>query len=247
LPGTSQGPRQEPLNSSSCPAWVHHLGVELDAVETPKPVSLERSDPHLGGGRSDCEPLGCAHDRIRVAHHTRSTGPSGPSAPNLPVPAAESGRTRRCRSGPPHAEQPGEELGTVADAEHRHARREQTDVDRGGRWRVDGLRATREDHTLGSAGEHLARGHRSGHDLGVDVRFAHTPCDELGVLGPEVDHEDRVVVGPPSPDATSGAKRAPAPAQQAPGRSSRSAPGQLHMPPTGPLKLLALVCSAGPP
>ena len=31
-----------------------------------------------------------------------------------------------------------------------------------------------------------------GHDLGVDVRLADAPGDELGVLGAEVDDEDRV-------------------------------------------------------
>ena len=43
----------------------------------------------------------------------------------------------------------------------------------------------------GSAGQHLGDRHRVRHDLGVDVGLAHAAGDQLGVLGAEVDDENR--------------------------------------------------------
>ena len=47
---------------------------------------------------------------------------------------------------------------------------------------------------FGLARQHLGDRHRVRHDLGVDPRLAHPAGDQLGVLGPEVDDEDQVVV-----------------------------------------------------
>ena len=43
--------------------------------------------------------------------------------------------------------------------------------------------------------QHLGERHRARHDLGVDVRLAHAPRDQLRVLRAEVDDEDEVVLG----------------------------------------------------
>ena len=56
-------------------------------------------------------------------------------------------------------------------------------------------RAAGQDDRLRLAGQHLGDRHRVRHDLGVDPRLAHPAGDQLGVLGPEVDDEDQVVVG----------------------------------------------------
>ena len=56
---------------------------------------------------------------------------------------------------------------------------------------VDRLGAAAEDHAGGTAGRDLGRGDRVRDDLGVDVRLAHPPGDELRVLRAEVDDEDR--------------------------------------------------------
>ena len=45
---------------------------------------------------------------------------------------------------------------------------------------------------FGLAREHLGERHRARHDLGVDVRLAHAPRDQLRVLRAEVDDENEV-------------------------------------------------------
>ena len=59
---------------------------------------------------------------------------------------------------------------------------------------VDARRAAGQHDRLRLARQHLGDRHRVRHDLGVDPRLAHPPRDQLGVLRPEVDDEDQVVV-----------------------------------------------------
>ena len=61
-----------------------------------------------------------------------------------------------------------------------------------------------------------------GHDLAVDVRLAHPPGDQLGVLGAEVDDQDGVEVG---------------------GHAVHRSVTHAHA--LGPLQRLPSVCSAG--
>ena len=55
-------------------------------------------------------------------------------------------------------------------------------------------RSAGEDQGGRLAGQHLGHRHRVGHDLGVDAGLAHAAGDQLGVLRPEVDDEDQVVL-----------------------------------------------------
>ena len=48
----------------------------------------------------------------------------------------------------------------------------------------------------GAPGHQLGGGGGVGDDLGVDVGLAHPAGDQLGVLGAEVDDQDRAVAGP---------------------------------------------------
>ena len=67
-------------------------------------------------------------------------------------------------------------------------------VDAGRALGVHAGRTAGQDDRLRVAREHLGDGHRVRHDLGVDPRLPHAPRDQLGVLGPEVDDEDQVVL-----------------------------------------------------
>ena len=72
--------------------------------------------------------------------------------------------------------------------------REDRRVDRRGARGVHRRRPAGEDQRGRAAGEHLGHRHRVRHDLGVDPRLAHAAGDQLGVLRPEVDDEDQVVL-----------------------------------------------------
>ncbi len=60
---------------------------------------------------------------------------------------------------------------------------------------VDRRRAAGQDDRLRAAGQHLGDRHGVRDDLGVDPGLADPAGDQLGVLRPEVDDEDQVVVG----------------------------------------------------
>ena len=87
------------------------------------------------------------------------------------------------------AELLGDELGAVADAEDGDAQVVDLGVEPRGALDVHRLGAAREDQRRRPALAHLGGGDRVGHDLGVDVRLADPPGDELGVLGAEVDDQ----------------------------------------------------------
>ena len=94
-------------------------------------------------------------------------------------------------AGSKPAQSPGHDLEAVADAQHRHPGVEDGRVHAGGALGVDRRRAAGEDDGGGAGGEHVLRRHGVRDDLGVDAGFAHAAGDELGVLGAEVDDEDR--------------------------------------------------------
>ena len=87
------------------------------------------------------------------------------------------------------------QLEAVAHAEDRDAGGEDARVDRRralGSYTDEGP----PDSTIafGLLGQHLRDRHGVRHDLGVDAGLAHPSGDELGVLRPEVDHQDQVVL-----------------------------------------------------
>ena len=81
----------------------------------------------------------------------------------------------------------------VADAEHRHAGREDR-LRRAGAALVGHRgRAAGEDHRLGPQRREGALGALERRDLAIDPRLAHPPGDELGHLRAEVDDQQLVV------------------------------------------------------
>src|SRR5690606_19210534 len=83
----------------------------------------------------------------------------------------------------------GDELGAVADAEDGDAELVDLGVEAGGALDVDRPGTPGQHDGRRPALAHLGRGDRVGDDLGVDVRLADPPGDELGVLRPEVDDQ----------------------------------------------------------
>ena len=89
-------------------------------------------------------------------------------------------------------ERPGHHLEAVADPQRRHPGLEQA-LGYGGRARLVHRGGTAgQDDRLRPLGEHLGDRHGRGHDLAEHVALAYAAGDELRVLRPEVDNEDRV-------------------------------------------------------
>ncbi|CAB4834767.1 unannotated protein [freshwater metagenome] len=172
---------------------VHHLGMELHAVDGARSV-LERGHRRLGGSRRDRKPGRGIDDRVEVAHpHLLLVG--------HPAPEQRSGRPHRqrraavlaaTRAVDATAKLLGDELCAVANAEDRHAEVVHRAVDRWSTLGVHRLGAAREDDRRGLLGHDLVDGDRVRHDLAVDVGLAHSTSDELRVLRAEVDDEHGV-------------------------------------------------------
>ena len=84
-------------------------------------------------------------------------------------------------------------LEAVTDAHHRHTGVEQGRVDARCPIHVDRGRTSGKDDRGWFLGEHLADWHVVRDDFGVNVHLTHPAGNELGVLRPEVDHQNDVV------------------------------------------------------
>ena len=93
----------------------------------------------------------------------------------------------------PTTELLGDELGAVADPQDRDPQVVHLGVHQRRTLDHHRLRATGEDDGGRIAGCELRRGDVVGNDLGVDVRLADPPCDQLRVLRTEVDDEGRLL------------------------------------------------------
>ena len=82
-------------------------------------------------------------------------------------------------------------LEAVADAEHRNARVEQLLVDARSARFEHGSGATGQDDGLRILGQHLIDRHGMRHELRINIGLTHATCDQLGVLGSEIDNEHR--------------------------------------------------------
>ncbi len=96
----------------------------------------------------------------------------------------------------------GEELMAVADAEDGNPGLDDAGIDPVGVGGVHRGRSPGEDEPGGTPGPHLGGGDVTSHDLRVDVGLPHPAGDQLGVLGPEVDDQDRLPGGAAHPIPT---------------------------------------------
>ena len=90
-----------------------------------------------------------------------------------------------CACGDVFAEVPGHFLEAVADSEDGDVEVEDGGVDVRGGGVVDGVGASGEDDAFGRPGE-VGEFLGAGEHFGVNVYFAETAGDEVGVLGSEV-------------------------------------------------------------
>ena len=170
--------------------------MELHAVDAAF-VVLQHRDRRAGRGRGDREAVGRLGDAVEVAHphvvfrrgivgqEQRRTG------------AGHAGAAVFALHAPPDdaAELLADQLGAVADAEHRHAEVVDRRIERRRSFDVDALRATGQDDRGRLAFGDLPGGDPVRDDLGVHLQLSHPPGDQLGVLGAEVDDENGGPVG----------------------------------------------------
>ena len=170
--------------------------MELRRVEAALGV-LHRGDRADRREGRDREALRCLGDVVRVAHPADAL-------------LAHTGKELRClarlierdfrlavltrrRRLDLAAEQMGHELRAVADAEHWDAELEDLGAAGHGVFRVDAVRATRQDDALRRHLADLFQRKRLRMDFTVDMVLAHAARDELIVLATEVQHEDHFI------------------------------------------------------
>ena len=177
---------------------VHHLGMELHAVEAARLVG-DGGERRVGRHADHREALRQRRDAVAVAHPHRVPLALAPHpleqrglGGHLDLGAAELAVVAALHAA---AELGHHGLLAVADAEHRHAGLE----DRLRRPRRGGLghrgRAAGQDDAVGLHRLERGLGVLERHDLAIDPLLAHPAGDELGDLGAEIDDEDLVVDG----------------------------------------------------
>ena len=174
---------------------VHDLRVPLDAGEPALDV-LERG--HRGARRPgvDGEPVGRRDDLVAVRHPRRQdVGKAGEEGARLEHRHGGAAVLTLARAGDVAAERLGHRHEAVADAEDRDRAVDDGRIELRRPGLVDARRAAGEDDRGRLAGQHLGGRHGVRDDLGVHLRLAHATGDELGVLSPEIDDENGVMIG----------------------------------------------------
>ena len=187
------------LASSAAPRRrVHHLGVELHAVETARIVG-DRRERRAGRDADGAEARRQPRDAVAMAHPYRSLLADLEHAleqrrlvDDLQFGAAELARVPAFDLA---AQRRHHGLLAVADAEHRHA---------GIEHRLRRSRRARLMHAGRAAGQDDGARRACGkrrfrlvvrHDLRIDARLAHAPRDQLRHLAAEIDDQHPVVLG----------------------------------------------------
>ena len=183
---------------------VHDLGVELHAADAPLGALERRRPARPVSTRSPRSPAGAVTIESKWLIHTScAVGQVAEQQPTSPSPTAPCGRTRRCRCW--------RRRRRVADRSAALRNRCRRSARRCRRPRVEPRRAL-DVHRLGPARQDdrrrraccdLLGGDRVRDDLGVHVRLAHAPGDQLRVLRAEVDDENSGAVAQVFSDAES--------------------------------------------
>jgi hypothetical protein len=175
---------------------VLDLGVPLHPVQAPV-VLLERGDGHQVGTGHHPEPRRGLDDAVAVAHPDRLCGRLAGEQRRTVGTGRERGAAVLAAAGVGDlaAQLQSHGLEAVAQPQGGYPGREQRGVEPGGTLGVDTGGPAGQDHRGRVTLEQL--GHRPGvgHDLGVAPGLTHPAGDQLGVLGAEVDDQDRTVGG----------------------------------------------------
>ena len=237
---------QEVLEHLLAVLGVQHLGVPLHPGQPAVDV-LERRDRRRRGRREHPEAVRCRGHRVAVGHpdvvRGRYVGEQRARSRDRDRGAAV---LARAGVGDLAAEAAGHQLEAVAHAEDRYAGGEEALVDGRCALGVHRRRPAGEHDRLRVAGQHLGDRHGVRHDLGVDPGLADPAGDQLGVLRPEVDHQDQVVLarsGEPSwveliADARASQAQPEGPRSSLRARPGRSAAQSSRVPRRGPTRSL---------
>jgi len=170
---------------------MRDLRVELHREEPAFAILHAGDRDRIGGGR-DAEALGSAGHGVAVRHPDRvgrgQVLQEGAGLGHVQLRRAVfaiAGRTDLATERLRH------ELVAVTDAENRDAQFEDRRIHAIGVLGVDGGRATGEDEPNRASRPDLGGSDIAGDHLGVDVRFAYPPRNQLGVLGAEIKHENQ--------------------------------------------------------
>jgi hypothetical protein len=174
---------------------MSHLRVELHAEERPLLV-LERGNGRVGarGGHSVA---GRRHVHVvPVTHPHRGLLARAKPAkqPSRFYPNIRASVLSPVGAGDVAAGKMREQLHTVAEAQNRSVQLQQFGIGGGNAFSIYRIRPARENDALGlPVSDPLDRsGGRV--DLAVDVSLPHPPGNQLGVLGPEVDYQNTIVM-----------------------------------------------------
>src|SRR6185312_6988841 len=177
---------------------VHHLGVELHAINAALVVGDRGKGRALAyrhgaeARRQRLDPVAMAHPHLLAI----ALGPE-PREERAIIDDLDEGAAEFAviRGRDLAAELSADRLLAIADAENRHAQRE----DFVGHARAERLddrgRTAREDHRLWAEGCDLVIAQIEGMDLAIDAALAQAPCDELRHLAAEIEDEDAVLGG----------------------------------------------------
>ena len=173
---------------------VQHLGVPLHTGEPAVDV-LERRHRRTRRRREHGEVVRRRGHRVAVGHpHVvlgRDAAEQGAGMAHVDPGAAV---LPRAGLGDRAAQPLRHQLEAVTHAEDRRTGLEDGRVEARRALRVDRRRPAGQDDRLRPLRHHLGHRHGVRHDLGVDPRLAHPTRDQLGVLRPEVDHQDQIVL-----------------------------------------------------
>ena len=167
------------------------LGVELDAIH----AAIVRKGRHrrVAAGGERVEARRQLGDMVAVAHpHRKLAVEAFEQAVRLADRekggAVLAGRARVDLA----AEVMGDQLHSVADAQHRNAGAQRLRVDLRRAGLVDARRPAREDEAGRLPALQLVPWRRAWHELAVHARLANATRDELAVLRTEIQDEDRL-------------------------------------------------------
>ena len=174
-------------------AGVHHLGMELHAVEAPLVVSNGRFRGVVGVGQAR-KAIRQALHRIAMAHPHRGArfhvGEQVDRVVHVQWRLAVFGAT-----GGHHrpAQLLHHQLHAVANPQHRNAQPPDGRITHRRPGLVHGIGAAAEDDALGRQGRQLLGAGGVSHHQGEHLGFPHPPGDQLGILGTEIQDHDRRV------------------------------------------------------
>ena len=190
----------EVLQQARAVDGVVDLGVELHGVEAARRVADDGEGGVRRGGE-DLEARRQRGDAVAVAHPDLLAAGEEEAVEERVAGVAGGGEIGAAELGvvaalDPAAERVHHRLLAVADAEHRHAEREDLGVGAGAAGVGDAGGAAGEDDRLRAEGGEEGGGHAvEGVDLAVDARLAQPAGDQLGDLAAEIDDEQALVRG----------------------------------------------------